>query len=306
MYKKVIKKLEAEVKRAANWFIFIGVAIIAGAIIARAYLMSPVNVSLDDIIKIIVTVGISVFVVGVIARIWDRLGGDPHTNAFKWIFQKHYLEKIGVEHYIIRDSENPEILEFYSDLHNEIKTAKSHVDMMSLILYRNFFKGTNFAKIFKESLKKAGPKFRILILKPFSNNNNDDSVILRQRAIDEALFLKGDDMKKEPEDEADRMNRQIKKTLKKIAGILSEQDDETKKRVEVRVVDKTYLTCSIFNIDDKKIVATHYWHNTGGGGTPTFEIKGPHSPLFEMYSKEFDRVWENSSKWDLNKHCIDP
>jgi organic radical activating enzyme len=299
MYKKVIKKLEAEVKRAANWFIFIGVAIIAVAIIARAYFMSPVNVSLDDIIKIIVTVGISVFVVGVIARIWDRLGGDPLTNAFKWIFQKHYLEKIGLEHYIIRNSDDPETLKFYSDLHDEIKTAKSHVDMMSLILHRNFFKGKNFAKIFKKSLKPDGPKFRILILKPFSNN--DDSVILRQRAIDESLFLEGDDIKKDPEDEADRMNRQIKKTLKKIACIWKDQDDETKKKVEVRVVDRTYLTCSIINIDDKKIVSTHYWHNTGGGGTPTFEIKGPHSPLFEMYSKEFDRVWENSSVRDLNE-----
>ena len=303
MYKKIIKKLEAEVKRAANWFLFIGVAIIAGAIIARAYLMSPFNISLDDIMKILVTVGISVFVVGVIARIWDRLGGDPHTNAFKWIFQKHYLEKIGVEHYIIRNSDDPETLEFYSELHNEIKTAKSRVDMMSLILYRNFFKGKDFTKIFKESLKNDGPKFRILILKPFSNN--DDSVILRQRSIDEALFLTGDDIKKDPETEANRMNVQINKTLTKIASILKDQDDETKKKVEVRVVDRTYLTCSIINIDDKKIVATHYGHNTGGSGTPTFEIKGPHFPLFEMYSKEFDRVWENSSRWDINNQCID-
>ena len=303
MYKKVIKKLETEVKRAANWFILIGVAIIAGAIIAgaiiEAYLMSSVNISLDDIIKIIVTVGISVFVVGVIARIWDRLGGDPLTNAFKWIFQKHYLEKIGLEHYIIRSSDDPETLNFYSDLHDEIKTAKTRVDMMSLILYRNFFKGEAFAEIFKKSLKNDGPKFRILILKPFSNNN--DSVILRQRAIDEALFLAGDDIKKDPKTEANRMNVQINKTLTKITSILKDQDDETKKKVEVRVVDKTYLTCSIINIDDKKIVATHYLHNTGGSGTPTFEIKGPHSPLFEMYSEEFNRVWENSSKLDFNK-----
>ena len=41
MYKKVIKKLEAGVKRAANWFIFIGVAIIV--IIAIAYYVSIVD-----------------------------------------------------------------------------------------------------------------------------------------------------------------------------------------------------------------------------------------------------------------------
>lgn len=296
MDKKIIKKLRAEVRRTAYIFFIMGTVIITGT-----YFMSPSKFSLDDILF---TIGISVIVVGLIARIWDFLGGDPHTNAFKWIAQKHYLEKIGFEDYIIRDSDNPETFEFYSELHNGIKTAKSRVDMMSLILYRNFFKGKNFTKIFKESLKNADLRFRILILKPFSNDD-DDSVILKQRAIDEALFLTGDDIEKDPGIEADRMNVQIGKTLEKIAGILSEQDDETKKKVEVRVVDRTYLTCAIINIDDKKIVATHYWHNTGGGGTPTLEIKGPHSPLFEMYSKEFDRVWENSSKWDLNKHCID-
>ncbi|MEK0336281.1 MAG: hypothetical protein QQN41_02480 [Nitrosopumilus sp.] len=245
-------------------------------------------------------VGIAIISVGVIAFIWDIIGGDPISNALRFFKKAESLKSIGLEDIVIREGKK----NIFAEVYEQIRSAKK-VDMMGLVLWRDWFHEEQFRNTLTDVLNQDEKiRIRILLLKPL---DHESSIILSQRALDENIAksidkkegtIDFDRLEKIASKNADRMNIDINFTLNEIHKIIN---DKNRGRLEVRLVDKTYINCSLFRIDNQ-ILVVDYLHRTGGSGTPVKEIRGSKTRLFKIYCEEFETVWSISKKWDNKKY----
>jgi hypothetical protein len=87
------------------------------------------------------------------------------------------------------------------------------------------------------------------------------------------------------------MKMEIHSTLKKIAQKINSLDPKTKRNFEVRLNSKYYQLAQIIRAD-KEVVIALYLSNKTGSNSPTLQIAGPDSSLFETYTQQFETLWK--------------
>jgi hypothetical protein len=258
-------------------------------------------------------IGVSILTVGIIAFVWDMLGGDPITNAINRFKKQIMLREIGFRAIKIRYSSGPENTFF--DFQEKIDRG-AQVDLMGLVLQREWFNKADFNEKCKMALNDNKPcKFRIILPKPFGsiddpNFSFNNSKNLYLRAYDEQIGVErvGSDEKEEliekmVHHKAIEMSMGIMNSLYTLSNIYKGLDDNKKNRLEVRVAIQPYINCSVLRINNY-ICVINYLHKKGGKGTPTIEVEGANKPLFKIYMEEFNTVWRHSCKWNLIKNKI--
>ena len=66
--------------------------------------------------------------------------------------------------------------------------------------------------------------------------------------------------------------------------------------MQIKVVSKTNLYCSIIRVDDFMFV-TKYLLHLSGSNSETYVIDGKDGSYFKMYMEEFNAIWNRSVNW---------
>lgn len=256
-------------------------------------------------------IGVSVLTVGIIAFVWDVLGGDPITNAIRRFKKQLLLREIGFRDIKIRYSSGSEST--FSEFQEKIDQG-AQVDLMGLVLQREWFNNNKFTERCQAVLNGHKTcRFRIVLPLPFGSIKDpgfsfDQSKNLYLRAFNEQIGIKSEGsgehkgpIQEKVDNRAINMSMGIMYTLEALSDYYKRLDANKRDRLEVRVAVDPYINCSVLRINNY-IYAINYLHKPGGKGTPTVEVEGTHTPLFKTYMQEFETVWRNSCQWDLEKN----
>jgi hypothetical protein len=86
------------------------------------------------------------------------------------------------------------------------------------------------------------------------------------------------------------MKMEICSTLEKIAKKINHLDNQAKDNFEVRLNSRYYQMAQIIRAD-KRILVALYPSKKSGFYSPTLQILGPDSSLFEVYAQQFEVLW---------------
>lgn len=156
-------------------------------------------------------------------------------------------------------------------------------------LLADVFNHYRFREIVKAKKSTEDFKLRVCIYSPDKNNE-----FLRKRAKDEVTD-QIISLKMLPQDQKDAEEKKLVQSrlghlIRSIEGTrsyISELKHCLGEKLELRMIDKTYVLDSIL-IADEKIVVCDYVHQSGRS-TPVLVLKG--SPAGEQYKREFERIW---------------
>ena len=221
---------------------------------------------------LLLSLSISVFSVTTIEMIWRAVGGGPLNNL---------LEQLSYAVPSLQTFKEAGLDCFYSDrkevkfegLLKYIESAKE-VDMMAICLRENWTSNTEFMEILSRQTKQKQCHYRMLMLDP-------ESPILSQRCLEE-------------NDTSGRIATTIKDSLTKLSNIRNELNKSQKEFLNIRIVSKFNMYCSIVRIDERMIVS-FYICSQRGSSTPTIAIFGKHSNLFRKFSEEFQKMWDSAT-----------
>lgn len=90
-----------------------------------------------------------------------------------------------------------------------------------------------------------------------------------------------------------RINGGIKQSWKSFWSI--KENPKHTNYFELHYVTEVTMYMNIIRIDERMWVSP-YLSSQRGGGSPIYEITGEKTPLFEIFQKEFDHIWEHSIK----------
>ncbi|MGD8506904.1 MAG: DUF5919 domain-containing protein [Candidatus Bathyarchaeota archaeon] len=228
------------------------------------------NLFLSDLLF---ELGVAVAGITVIEFIWRTFGGDPLSKLVNQLAQIIPLlesqRKFGIKQ-IYANRGEVRIDEWLGHL----KKARQ-VDMMGISLRQNWASNKTFLETLEENARKKRCIFRVLILDPVSN-------VCIRRAQEE-----GDKLGRIAITAKDSLSQflEMKKKL---------ENSEANNYLQLKVIREHNLYCSVIRIDEKMLV-TFYLSNVRGRNSPTLEIYGDQSPLFNKFSQEFEKMWETSS-----------
>lgn len=153
----------------------------------------------------------------------------------------------------------------------ESMRAAKGIDMVGFNLRSPWLKSpSNFDHLIGERLKsESNLRIRIIIADP-------DAESLRRRDVQETGA------------ETDRLPGEGN-SVKNYLGDLRKRGKPG--TVEVKFIDPNLIRCSLI-IADERLFATWYLSFRGGSQSPTLEIAGSTTPLFAIFRKEFDTMWE--------------
>lgn len=144
------------------------------------------------------------------------------------------------------------------------------VDIVSKTLWTGWFNDADFGREFFESLRH-GSTANILIYDPRSE-------ILQLRTGDEG-------------ESSEQMQMEIKWTLESIALGRKSLDDTARKNLQVRLTTHSYHLAQIIRADDHILVAVYLSGKTGGP-SPTFQVRGPQTEYFQIFSEQIEFLWK--------------
>ncbi len=238
--------------------------------------------------QVLLNLGIVFLSISVISFLWEGLGGEPVKNALNRLRNYLELSTLGIEHITIRNNQYQ-----FEKWKKKINDSKQLYFMGNIL--RDWIK--DISSTLEKKIKNADCDIRILILDPEGDS-------LKNRAFDEACEnLPGDDvvtlskMKEKVADEISRMQALIK-PVQKMLNMLKNKDENN--CLKVKLVNRSYITSSVLIIDEDMIVI-NYLHQTGSN-SPLMEINGKNKKYYDLYKKEFDRVWKVSKSYDFKSN----
>jgi hypothetical protein len=143
-------------------------------------------------------------------------------------------------------------------------------DIVSNTLWTGWFNDADFGEKFFENLGR-GNTARILIYDPHAE-------VLRLRTGDE----------REP---GGQMQAEIGWTLEVIARRRETLDDIARRNLQVRLTTHSYHLAQIIRADDHILVAVYLSGKTGGP-SPTFQVRGPKTEYFQIFSEQIEILWQ--------------
>jgi len=213
-------------------------------------------------------------------------------------FLRHYFREIrdikGVEKVVLRTTGD-----IFDYLMPDLETSSS-ISVLGNTLHADVFSGPFYDALSRKKNDRE-LNLRICMYSPKVDNE-----FLQQRASDEVfddmcrleLAMRGKSSPQEIDLEIDKLYKQ---SLKHMMDYLNStarsirilaKDDHLGDRLQVGLVDSTYILDSIIIAGDK-VVVVDYLHRSGKG-TPVIVMKG--SPVSQAYRDEFERLWQLSQK----------
>jgi hypothetical protein len=266
--------------------------ILFGALGITLVLVSAIFFLLDMemLAELFVNLGVSVVAVVIVEFIWRRYGGDPVVRAIMSLRratkQLGELELSGVTSIRLqrRQLEQPEHLALWCRL---LRSA-THVDLMAFTLGAEVSGHREIMTGIKQSISSNLCRVRVLTFHPAQETPDPRSVAL-QRIQEEELFAEGRGAK-------DRFRGTLQQTWSQFQEIQKEFSDDPERKECLQLRSTTHITMylSIIRIDDRMWVSP-YLSSAKGGDSPAFEISGTQTPLFQLFQKEFDHVWDHGS-----------
>lgn len=230
--------------------------------------------------------------VGLLQLLWDFLGGDPLGRRVEELGQSITLlsdlteGNIGLERiWKDRRSWDKDPVDGRETWYARVCEAK-HVDIASNTLWNNWIKEPEFRDRLFESLGQ-GTRVRILVYDP-------DSDVLQLRAKDEK-----DTFEEVQGSKVYEMQLEIKRTLREIAAKRRALPELARMKggLEVRLTDKALHLAQIVRADEAMIVAI-YLSGRSGSWSPTMQLRGADSSLFQSYADQFNTIWERGRALD--------
>lgn len=252
--------------------------LIGSAIIVFSILTNLIEGKTWSILSdISLNVGITVVAVSIIDWIWRRVGGDPLTNAI------HELRSATALLADLRDTGLKRLFisrEHASDMRQYFKSkiAQAYeVDMMGIALRSGWLSDPKFQKILEKSILSGETQFRIMILEP-------EAQVTSQRAFEE------------DHRSSSRISENAGETLRILMEIKNRLPEAKHESLDVKVIDKTNIYCSVIRVDDQMLVTKYFMH-LSGGNSETLEIEGEDSIFFLFYLDEFNSMWNRAASW---------
>lgn len=224
-------------------------------------------------------VGVSVLAVSIVDFLWRRLGGDPIMAA---IHRLHTvtallrdLEESGIERiYVSRDQ-----FQGKKELLDHMRAGRQ-VDLVGITLQHGWANDPELRDILAKRAGHGKCHFRIMVFHP-------DSGVVKQRDKEEA---------EEFNPKSARVSSDAGTSLNIFSQIRSGLPKEDQPFLEIRAIFETNLYCSIIRVDNMMLVS-QYLISRRGSKSPTLEVRGAHSPFYQMYAKEFNQTWTRAIEW---------
>ncbi len=255
----------------------VGVFLIVVAVLVRLVPSAP-----SWLFDVSMNVGISVFAVSLVDWLWRQVGGDPIIRAIEHLHHAttllRDLDGTGVRRVYKRRVDWGEA-EGKGHFLRKMRDAR-RVDLMGIALQRDWANDPQFKSLLRSRSRRDRCHFRILIFDP-------ESATARQRAREEVWETGGVE---------GRMLKVVESSLKefyRIRCLLPETDQEF---LELRAIRDTNIYCSILRVDDELLVAEYLYH-CRGTRAPCFHIAGEGTAFFEIYTEEFERMWQRAATW---------
>jgi len=222
-------------------------------------------------------IGMAIIAVSIIDWIWRQVGGDPLMNAITDLRSATTLlsdlHGTGLQRvFISRDLTT----EYRRHLIEKMQNAKE-VDMVGIALRSGWASTTEFQEVLKARSKADKTSFRIAVFDPSAK-------VTAQRSFEE-------DGKS-----THRVSESASSTLRILSTIKNELAERDKRAMQIKVVSKTNLYCSIIRVDDFMFV-TKYLLHLSGSNSETYVIDGKDGSYFKMYMEEFNAIWNRSVNW---------
>jgi len=260
-------------------FLAVGVILVLVAILLR--LLVGTTVFWRSAADLAWSVGISVMVVSIVDFLWRKLGGDPIAAALSRLQNTtSLLEDLG-ESGVQRVHTARNKFEGKEGLLTQMKVAR-RVDMMGMTLQHGWANDPDFLRILKERAGRDRCHFRIMVFSP-------DGAMVRQRDREEASQYDG---------QPTRISNDAFTSLQIFSRIRDALPEEEQGYLQLRVVVKTNLYCSVIRVDESMLVSK-YMMSCRGSRAPSLEISGAATPFFKIYEQEFEAVWDLAADWPL-------
>jgi hypothetical protein len=243
---------------------------------------------------LLLTLGASIFVVLIVEFIWRSYGGDPITKAIislrQTIKKLGELESSGIASIklVRRDFEQTE----YVNLWRSLIEKATEVDLMAFTLTRQIAGKENIIESLEKAISLNRCRVRMLTFRPFKGDS-DINPIAAQRIKEEELLSTGKGTREKIHGFLQITWDQVRKIQEKF-----KKDPQRKDCLKIKATTEINLYVNIIRIDERMWVSP-YMSSTTGGSNPVFEISGNHTPLFQLYLKEFEHMFSHAQDVEL-------
>jgi hypothetical protein len=101
------------------------------------------------------------------------------------------------------------------------------------------------------------------------------------------------------EDVPGEMQQEINSTLWRFAEIWDQLEDTSKRNLEVRLTTRSLHLVQLIRADEQMLIGL-YLSGTGGGESPTMQLRGRKSVYFAKYAEQFNIMWKRGKPLDDN------
>ncbi len=256
-------------------FILAGALALAIAVIMKLVSGTQFWPSLADIL---INVGVSLLVVSVIEVAWRNKIGDPILDSVKEIRASIVILRELWDTGIIRLHQKRDDFRErnrMTPLLQRIQTAHT-VNMVGRVLYRSWAVNDEFTKIMRQGARTNQCTFRILVLDPEgpAAQRRDKQEV--HTGVQEGLML---------------LN--IRSSIGKFTELINELPPDARDRIQLRKLWDVEPHAQIVIVDDYAWIQLYLYH-ARGGASPSIEVEGSQSTMYQLYANEFDRLWEDA------------
>ena len=239
---------------------------------------------------LMLNLGASVLVVVIVELMWRKFfGGDPITRAIASLYsaitelgemRSAGITSVKIERHELEGVENVE-------LWCHLLANATEVDLMAFTLSRQVTRSIKVMAAIERTISSNLCRVRVLTFRPFTDLSEPDSVALR-RIYEESLLPEGAGTKDKFRGALEQTRKQFEIIRQKFAN-----DPERKECLKLASTDQVTMYINTIRIDDRMWISP-YLSSAKGGDSPVFEINGTQTPLFKLFYKEFEHMWNHA------------
>jgi hypothetical protein len=238
---------------------------------------------------IVLNLGASVLVVVIVESIWKFHGGDPITRAiaslYSAITELGEMRSAGITS--VKSKRRELESSDYVDLWCRLLKNATEVDLMAFTLSSQFGGEKDIMTAIEHAISLNLCRIKVLTFRPYTETITPDSVALR-RIEEENLIPEGRGAKARFMGSLEQTRQQFDTIRNKFST-----DSERKECLKLAETEGATMYMNIIRIDDRMWVSP-YLSSVKGGDRPAFEIAGTQTPLFQLFYKEFEHMWNHA------------
>lgn len=220
----------------------------------------------------------------VVDFLWTILGGEPINQVLEKLTDTLREMRSSVK--LLEESKSTGLEQVYavsgaigshSYWMNRLSSAKEKIDLMGYSLHV-WTRGENFENVVVR-LAHSGVKIRVLIM---DENNENLEALINSRQISSVSIAAA---------------REEVRVARKVFDDISHSLEATQSHAnfEFRTLKNGMIVCQLCRTDSE-LTMVQYLYSVVASRSPLMLIRGRDTQLFDVYSKEFDHLWEIAEK----------